>query len=219
MCWIYPSACMLDRWTVCVYIVHFWKTCMSSLPLLTECIVALLSFVSITAQISLLEKLCFYIVFLRGVWCVWFPSLHHVVLFVCIVPQQYQHCVPIVTVLFLCLLFCFLPLSSSTFLANCFCLVPLSCFCCSPSSCHFLLPSLPCPLIVFLSSAPLSSPLFLLHLLLLFILVLIYLLPPGGHGWTAGAAAVSSQYVQHAVPTTRPTRLWDTPHLPSTFTF
>lgn len=44
-------------------------------------------------------------------------------------------------------------------------------------------------------------------------------LPPGGYGWTAGAAAVSPQYVQHAVPTPRPTRLWDPPHLPSTFTF
>ncbi|KAI4893203.1 hypothetical protein NFI96_018515 [Prochilodus magdalenae] len=35
----------------------------------------------------------------------------------------------------------------------------------------------------------------------------------------AGVAAVPPQYVQHAVPTPRPTRLWDPPHIPSTFTF
>lgn len=36
---------------------------------------------------------------------------------------------------------------------------------------------------------------------------------------SAGVVAVSPQYVQHAVPTPRPTRLWDPPHIPSTFTF
>lgn len=59
MCWIYPSACMVGRWTSYVHIVHFWKTCMSSLPLLNECIIALLSFVSITPQISLPAEILF----------------------------------------------------------------------------------------------------------------------------------------------------------------
>ncbi len=38
-------------------------------------------------------------------------------------------------------------------------------------------------------------------------------------GPSAGVVAVPPQYVQHAVPTPRPTWLWDPPHIPSTFTF
>lgn len=36
---------------------------------------------------------------------------------------------------------------------------------------------------------------------------------------SAGVAAVPPQYVQHAVPAPGPTRLWDPPHISSTFTF
>lgn len=49
--------------------------------------------------------------------------------------------------------------------------------------------------------------------------VFLFLLHPFVMGPSAGVAAVPPQYVQHAVPTPRPTRLWDPPHIPSTFTF
>lgn len=164
----------------------------------------------------------------------WFPSLQHVILFVWRAETSLHHS-PAVTALcshsqyfiFVCLLSCFLLLPSSTFLANCSSLVALS----------FLLPPFSCSH-VYLPPATFSCFLLFFHafpychfsLSSLFTVVpppppfvvfpLRHLpLPPGGYGWTAGAAAVSPQYVQHAVPTPRPTRLWDPPHLPSTFTF
>ena len=162
----------------------------------------------------------------------WFPSLQHVILFVWRAETS-LHRSPAVTALcshsqyfiFVCLLSCFLLLPSSTFLANCSSLVALS-FCCLLSPvlmCTFLLPP-------FLFSSSSSTPSLIVTFPSLFTVVppplpfvvfpLHHLpLPPGGYGWTAGAAAVSPQYVQHAVPTPRPTRLWDPPHLPSTFTF
>lgn len=68
--------------------------------------------------------------------------------------------------------------------------------------CHFHLPPR-FPLSCFpLSSPPLCVP-----------------PPPIVMGPSAGVAAVPPQYVQHAVPAPGPTRLWDPPHIPSTFTF
>ncbi len=68
----------------------------------------------------------------------------------------------------------------------------------------------PAPLPLFFLSSPHCVPLFPLpspHL------------HPFVMGPSAGVVAVPPQYVQHAVPTPRPTRLWDPPHIPSTFTF
>lgn len=133
---------------------------------------------------------------------------------------SYSHCF-----IFVCLLSCFLLLSSWMFLANCFCLVALSFFAasyfsCKPSSCHLFFSLLLFLTLPFCHFPP--SSLFAVVPPPPFVIVFPFPhlpLPPGGYGWTAGAAAVPPQYVQHAVPTLRPTRLWDPPHLPSTFTF
>lgn len=76
-----------------------------------------------------------------------------------------------------------------------------------------------CPFsFLFSCSLPCSSPPFLL-----FLPLLCSSLPLPFHPFvmspSAGVVAVPPQYVQHAVPTPRPTRLWDPPHIPSTFTF
>lgn len=106
------------------------------------------------------------------VWCEMIP-IPSCLCELCVVPQLLQRCVPTVNIISVCLLSRFLLLSSSTSWANCVCLVALSFFLPSLSPvlmCTFLLPFCHSP-------PPVSSLLFLLHLLSLSLLFLIFLSP------------------------------------------
>lgn len=87
-----------------------------------------------------------------------------------------------------------------------------------------------CPTLYYFFSWIALFPFFLSIVIFTFLLVSSLLFSPSPPplcvppfhfmmGPSAGVAAVPPQYVQHAVPARGPTRLWDPPHIPSTFTF